>query len=301
MPTNVGGTTAPNPDPIVLFLEYLRGLDLTLYVHPEKEEPYMVVPGDTVLKNYPIAGKRVRGWVWAQWVRLNGKPPADAAVKAGVAELENRAYEQGVSLPTDEQVERFNDDPVIAAVHSWVPLGKDKWVRELATKAFQYLRYYGENHPNAKDWPKDTSALGRRLKALDKIGMLAALKVKFESAHTEAGTVYKFTRLEDADRLTAVRIVPSGGKTMAVKDLAADSIDLFEELEKLPPLTAQTPLPPPPTGETTPPPPPPAVSGPKDKPAGQPVAKERQGIEVEHVDPLPVSEQKAEEVKKARR
>lgn len=70
MPTNMGGTTAPNPDPIVVFLEHLRGLDLTLYVHPEREEPYMAVPGDTVRTYYPIAGRRVGRWLWAQFMEL---------------------------------------------------------------------------------------------------------------------------------------------------------------------------------------------------------------------------------------
>ncbi|MCI0464626.1 MAG: hypothetical protein L0Z62_47475 [Gemmataceae bacterium] len=229
-------TTGPTPEErLKVFLIHLDELNLTLYTSADGEEPYMEVPEDKIRVYYEVVSDRVQTWLWGKYMEVCGSVPLPAHLKAATMFLKDLAYKEGIKLPEAQKADRFNDDPVIASIHSWIGLMKGQSVVASASKAHASLKGYAVYHPNGPKFPKDPAALGRRLKVLQKEGFLAAIKISFEVEPTETAKVWTLKRTENADGLTVPRIVLAGPKHGEIKDLRTDgrpsAPDLTEPLE----------------------------------------------------------------------
>lgn len=217
------GKTGPKKTPadrLREFLEHLGGKNLKLYTSPDGDQPSVQIPDDKLQVYYPLTHDRVQTWLWGEYLVKIGEAPPSAHIKAATMYLKDKAYSNGVELPEDE--DRFNDDPTVAAINSWVMKEKGSKERAPASRVYEALKAYAEYHPNAKRFPVDVAVLGRRLALLDREGILGKIKIRFTVDHTETGKVYTLERTDSADGLTAPEFVSSGDKSMQLRDLRSD-------------------------------------------------------------------------------
>jgi hypothetical protein len=212
-------------------VQVLKDLQLDLYLDPDMETPSLRIPGDRTEGHYPIGSKRVERWLFGVYLGSFHTRPRSDDLKAAVQYLECLAYDRGTKLPDDEQADRFNDDPVLFAIHSMMPKSKDSAERLSAADAFRALQYYGKEHPNFKSWPKNVAALGRKIRFLENAKMLESLKIGFQVEHTVTGKIWTFRRTDTPpEGMMRVAQPPSGRKSLLFKRIRTDDTDLLSEL-----------------------------------------------------------------------